>query len=122
MIRENWESFPLDILQMEFKSAYFLLCVTGTQTAVTNKWHECIQFSSLQFSSVAQSCLTLCDPWTAACQASLSNTNSWSLLKLMCSLEARKNQKSLGIKTKAWRGVNITGNRLLSCSVMSDSL
>ena len=35
------------------------------------------------FSSVAQSCLTLCDPWTAACQASLSFTNSWSLFKLM---------------------------------------
>ena len=31
-----------------------------------------------QFSSAAQLCLT------AACQASLSITNSWSLLKLMC--------------------------------------
>ena len=37
----------------------------------------------LQFSSVTQSCLTLCDPWTAACQVSLSITNSQSLLKLM---------------------------------------
>ena len=37
----------------------------------------------LQFSSVAQSCLTLCHPWTAAHQASLSITNSQSLLKLM---------------------------------------
>ena len=36
-----------------------------------------------QFSSVAQSCPTLCNPWTAAHQASLSNTNSRSLLKLM---------------------------------------
>ena len=27
-----------------------------------------------QFSSVTQSCLTLCDPWTAACQASQSIT------------------------------------------------
>ena len=34
------------------------------------------------FSSVTQSCLTLCDPWTAACQASLSITNSRSLFKL----------------------------------------
>ena len=32
--------------------------------------------------SVAQSRLTLCDPWTAALQASLSFTISWSLLKL----------------------------------------
>ena len=36
-----------------------------------------------QFSSVTQSCLTLCDPWTAAPQACLSITNSQSLLKLM---------------------------------------
>ena len=36
-----------------------------------------------QFSTVAQSCPTLCDPWTAAHQASLSITNSQSLLKLM---------------------------------------
>ena len=36
-----------------------------------------------QFSSVAQSCPTLCDPWTAARQASLSITKSWSLLRLM---------------------------------------
>ena len=33
--------------------------------------------------SVAQSCLTLCDPWTAVCQASLSITNSQSILKHM---------------------------------------
>ena len=40
--------------------------------------------SVFQFSSVSQSCPTLCSPpWTAAHQASLSITNSWSLLKLM---------------------------------------
>ena len=33
--------------------------------------------------SVAQSCPTLCDPWTAGCQASLSSTISYSSLKLM---------------------------------------
>ena len=38
-------------------------------------------FSSV--SSVTQSCLTLVTPWTAARQASLSITNSQSLLKLM---------------------------------------
>ena len=36
-----------------------------------------------QFSSVTQSCLTLCDHMTAAYQPSLSITNSQSLLKLM---------------------------------------
>ena len=38
--------------------------------------------SSVQFSSVAQSCPTLCDRMIAACQASLSITNSRSLPKL----------------------------------------
>ena len=38
---------------------------------------------SVQFSSITQSCPTFCDPWTAACQASLSITNCRSLPKLM---------------------------------------
>ena len=38
---------------------------------------------SVQFSSVVQLCPTLCDPWTAACQPSLSISNSLSLRKLM---------------------------------------
>ena len=42
------------------------------------------QFSSVQFShSVTHSCSTLWIPWTVAHQASLSITNSQSLLKLM---------------------------------------
>ena len=39
--------------------------------------------SLIQFSSVAQSCPTLCDPWTTAHQASLSITKSWSPPKPM---------------------------------------
>ena len=39
--------------------------------------------SSVHFSPVAQSCPTLVTPRTAACQASLSITNSRRLLKLM---------------------------------------
>ena len=39
---------------------------------------------SVQFRSVTQSCPTLCDPWIAARQASLSSTNSRSSPKLMC--------------------------------------
>ena len=39
--------------------------------------------NSTQFNSVTQSWPTLCNPWTAACQASVFITNSWSLLKLM---------------------------------------
>ena len=37
----------------------------------------------VQFSSVTQLCLPLCDPVDYKCQASLSITNSWSLLRLM---------------------------------------
>ena len=37
----------------------------------------------VQLSSVAQLCPTLCDPWTEVHQASLSITNSQSLVKLM---------------------------------------
>ena len=36
-----------------------------------------------QLTSVAQSCLTLCAPWTAAHQTYLSITKTWSLLRLM---------------------------------------
>ena len=41
------------------------------------------RMASVQFSSVTQSCPTLVTPWTAACQASLSITNSRSLPKLI---------------------------------------
>ena len=40
-------------------------------------------YTSVQFSSVAQFWLSLCDPRNRSMQASLSITNSWSLLKLM---------------------------------------
>ena len=42
-----------------------------------------ISISSVQFSSVTQSCPTLATTWIAACQASLSITNSRSSPKLM---------------------------------------
>ena len=47
--------------------------------------HVCMLscFSSVQFSSVTQSCQLFVTPWTAARQASLSINNSRSLPKLM---------------------------------------
>ena len=42
-----------------------------------------MRFSSVQSSSVAQSCLTLCNPMKHSMEASLSITNSQSLPKLM---------------------------------------
>ena len=44
---------------------------------------DVLSMVSVPLSSVAQLCLTLWNPWTAACQASLSITNSQSLPKLM---------------------------------------
>ena len=49
-----------------------------------------VQFSSVQ----SLSCVWLCNPWTAACQASLSITYSWTLLKLM-SIKAVMSSKHL---------------------------
>ena len=64
-----------------FNSKYILISIISSlthplfrNTPIFN--HCCCQ-------TVTQSCLTLCDPWTVACQASLSFTISWSLLKLM---------------------------------------
>ena len=50
--------------------------------------HDILRWSkgtlrSVQFSSVLSHVRRFATPWTAACQASLSITNSWSLLKLM---------------------------------------
>ena len=42
-----------------------------------------LTWTGIQFSSVAQVCPAFCDPWAAACQISLSITNSRSLLKLI---------------------------------------
>jgi len=44
------------------------------------RFHISVQFSSVQLLSCVQLFAT---PWTAACQASLSITNSWSLFKHM---------------------------------------
>ena len=41
-----------------------------------------IALTIIQFSSVAQSCPTLCNPMNRSSQASLSITNSWSSLRL----------------------------------------
>ena len=48
---------------------------TLTDTALQVRWY-------IHFSSVTQSCPTLCDPWIAAHQAFLSITNSQSSLRL----------------------------------------
>ena len=51
----------------------------ATVPGVTKSQTRLSDFTSLHL--VAKSCPTLCDPWTSACQASLSSTISRSLLK-----------------------------------------
>ena len=49
--------------------------------SVPDPWTQKFTVASC-LSSIAHSYLTLRPPWTPACEASLSITNSWSLLKL----------------------------------------
>ena len=75
-------SVPLIPVQTEGQ-LYFLPEFTTLQCILCrfNNTESCSK--SQLVSSVAQSCPTLWTPWTAARQASLFITNSWSLLKLM---------------------------------------
>ena len=64
---------------VSFAKSYIeaLTCPLGLQ------YETVFEERAFQFSSVTQSCPTVCDPWTAACQASLSVTNSQSPPKPM---------------------------------------
>ena len=95
-------SFPIAIFSSSFCSFIFYILTFHLSRINFVAWGKRIQFSFtpngqqilstpsfrsnatfIQFSSVSQSCLTLATPWTAACQASPSITNSLTLLKLM---------------------------------------
>ena len=84
---EGW--FQDDSSTLHLCALYFYYCYISStsdhQALDPRVWGPLIQsiFSSVQSSSVTHSCPTLCNPWIAALQASLSITNSWSLLKLM---------------------------------------
>jgi len=63
-----------------------VIVVLGLKSALygclINLSMHCMIIQKHQIRSVAQSCPTLCDPMNRRCQASLSNTNSWSSLRL----------------------------------------
>ena len=105
-----WNSCSLWFFKLQISSTFLpwifylphllsisLLCIRVVEKEM---WHsafkrltfaesfQCIKYCSqclinIQFSSVAQSCPLFRTPWTTGHQASLSITNSWSLLKLM---------------------------------------
>ena len=50
------------------------------EVLISYLFYRLVQFSSLHLLSRVQLFVT---PWTAACQASLSITSSWSLVKIM---------------------------------------
>ena len=54
----------------------------GWVISYANEWEDYSNYFG-KFSSVTQCVWLLVTPWTAACQASLSITNSWSWPKLM---------------------------------------
>ena len=79
------------------RELYSILCGSLVERGVWGKMDACIcmaeslhcspetiQFAELSDSSIAQSCPILCNPMDCSqLQASLSISNSWSLLKLM---------------------------------------
>ena len=72
----------IDYLVMSMCRVFLLFCCWKRVFSMTSafSWKNSVSLS-VQFSSVDQSCPTLCDPMDYS--TSLSITNSWSLLKLM---------------------------------------
>ena len=72
------------IIRFTYSSVGFSVFTVVQPSLLLNSrtFHQ-IVIANTEFSSVAQSCLDSATPRTAAPQASLSITNSWSLLKLM---------------------------------------
>ena len=92
MEKSKWTFWPTQTSWSIFLilSNFFCLCLFFTQLlnlimsicASNFPWPlSCLQFSSVQSLSRVQLFVT---PWIAACQPSLSNTNSQSSFKLMC--------------------------------------
>ena len=69
------DSSPLD-------PPFITTCINVVIHVYRTKVVQLSKHGIIQFSSVTQSCLTPCNPWTTAHQTSLS-TVSWSLFKLM---------------------------------------
>ena len=70
---------------LPFSAFFTLLFPESCSQCLKGAWRSLLRaWGTLCYCcSVTKSCLTLCNPWTAAFQASLSFTISWSVLGLM---------------------------------------
>ena len=90
----NYSYLYLNFISFMIQITGFPTCLNSFKTYILNYCYWLKNIPSVfitpsvtiqeEFSSVAQSCLTLWDSWIAAGQASLSITNSQSSPKLMC--------------------------------------
>ena len=79
-----------------------------------------VQFSAIQSLSRIRLFAT---PWTAACRASLSITNSWSLLKLICAyvlIYAEYILQNAGLD-EAQAGIKIAGRNINNLRYADDT-
>ena len=74
----------LNLYLVNYLSVFFFFSSLFSGLVSIFQWRSALLSSHLsQFSSATQSCPVLCNPTTAACQASLSITNSQSLFRLI---------------------------------------
>ena len=74
----------LNLYLVNYLSVFFFFSSLFSGLVSIFQWRSALLSSHLsQFSSATQSCPVLCNPMTAACQASLSITNSQSLFRLI---------------------------------------
>ena len=100
--------FPFSSLPI---SLVFLMFITE---ALNICYISLVKLILFQFSSVAQLCLTLCDPWTAARQASLSITNSRPLRKPMSIESVTPSNPSVVPLSSCIQSFPATGSFLMS--------
>ena len=68
---------------MSSSNCCLLTCIQVSQEAGQVVWYSHLFQNFLQFIVILSHVQLFANPWTAACQASLSITNSWSLPKFM---------------------------------------
>ena len=79
---DGWKQLDIDVFQTQWCQLHETLFLPALLQLTQERTLTSVLHAYLWLISV-QLCPTLCDPWTAAHEASLFITNSWNLLKLM---------------------------------------